>query len=296
MRSIKVDMEHRSLTKVATILSLLVTFVLIVVKLFAYLKTDSISMYSSLFDSLLDMVTSTINFLAVVYAMRPPDETHKFGHDKAEDVATFAQASFIGASGVFISVSAINRLFNPIQVHHGSIGIGVMIFSIIALTSLLLFQRHVTKKTGSSVVEVDALNYAGDLLTNVAIIASIVMSDFLGWTLADPIFAIAIALYLFISGCRIGYNAFNKLVDSEMPHEKRKEISKTAKNHPNIIDIKHLRTRASGLKLFIQFHIEVGKNTTVSEAKAISEEVKIDILQQFPNAEVTISALPSVSS
>ncbi|MCC7260017.1 MAG: cation diffusion facilitator family transporter, partial [Alphaproteobacteria bacterium] len=123
--------HNARLMKLASVLSVGVAGLLIVIKLVAWVKTDSLSLLSSLVDSLLDVASSLVIFVAVRYSLQPPDAEHRFGHGKAEDVASFAQAAFITGSALFIGFEAIGRFLNPRPIEHSTIGIAVMAVSIL---------------------------------------------------------------------------------------------------------------------------------------------------------------------
>ncbi|VAW86270.1 Ferrous-iron efflux pump FieF [hydrothermal vent metagenome] len=283
--------ESERLLKLATRASVTTAVILIIAKLIAYWQTDSVSILASLVDSLMDAAASIINLLAVAYALAPPDEKHRFGHGKAESLAGMAQATFIAGSGLFLIVEAIQRLINPQPIEAFNIGMGVMIFSIIATLILLSIQRHVIAKTNSTAIRADALHYKTDLFTNAAIIAALLLSQF-GWLGVDPLFALAIAAYILYSSWEIGSEAVHDLLDRELPEEKRQQIVDIAKNHPEVRGMHDLRTRLSGRTEFIQMHIELDDELPLIEAHEIADQVEDEIIKAIPTADVVIHLDP----
>ena len=131
--------QMAKLMRWATYASVAVATILIVVKLGAWIATESVSLLSSLVDSLLDAGASLINLFAIYHALQPADKEHRFGHGKAEALAGLAQAAFIAGSGIFVMLEAVDRFFNPRPVINGEFGIGVMVFSIsVSYTHLTL--------------------------------------------------------------------------------------------------------------------------------------------------------------
>ena len=283
--------ESEHLLKLATRASVATAVILIIAKLVAYWQTDSVSILASLVDSLMDAAASIINLLAVAYALAPPDEEHRFGHGKAESLAGMAQATFITGSGLFLIVEAIQRLLNPQPIESFSIGMGVMIFSIIATLILLTIQRHVIAKTNSTAIRADALHYKTDLLTNTAIVIALILSQF-GWLGIDPLFALAIAAYILYSAWEIGADAIHDLLDHELPEEKRKQIIDIAKGHPEVHGMHDLRTRLSGRTEFIQMHIELDDDLPLIEAHEIADQIEDKVLKAIPTADVVIHLDP----
>src|SRR5258708_28900163 len=125
--------------KRATYASVAVASLLIVVKVAGWLLTGSISVLSSLLDSLLDIAASLVNLIAVHHAVTPADREHRFGHGKAEPLAGLGQSAFIAGSAALLAVEALRRMFNPSPIENSQIGIGVMLFSIVVTLGLVAF-------------------------------------------------------------------------------------------------------------------------------------------------------------
>ncbi|MCH7929787.1 MAG: cation diffusion facilitator family transporter [Proteobacteria bacterium] len=284
--------ESARLMKLATRASVAVAGTLIVVKLGAWLLTDSVSILSSLLDSLMDVMASLVNLVAVHHALQPADREHRFGHGKAEPLAGLAQAAFITGSAVLLTIEAVSRLFHPQPVVYAEVGIGVMLFSIALTVGLVAFQRHVVRKTGSTAVGADALHYQTDVLVNGSVIVSLGLSKWLGWHLADPLFAIAIAAYLVRSVWQIAARALDLLMDREFPDEDRARIRDIVLSHSRVKGMHDLRTRSSGIQPFVQLHLELDGDLLLREAHEIADEVEAMIMEAFPGAEVIIHQDP----
>src|SRR5438876_3687584 len=137
------------LRRLATYASVSVATVLIAVKFAAWLETGSVALLSSLVDSLLDVAASIVTLIAVRHAMSPADREHRFGHGKAEALAVLGQSAFISGSAMLLLAEAIRRLISPVSVENARAGIVVIVFSITVTIGLVLFQRHVVRRTGS---------------------------------------------------------------------------------------------------------------------------------------------------
>jgi ferrous-iron efflux pump FieF len=264
---------------------------LIAVKLLAWLWTGSVSMLASLIDSLMDSIASAINLVAVRYSLVPADAEHRFGHGKAEPLAGLAQAGFVCGSAVFLLFHAIDRLRFPHPLRDIQVGIAVMVFSIVVTAGLLTLQRSVIRQTESTAIRADALHYATDLLTNLAVIAGLGLAS-LGWAWADSVFAIGIAAYIFYSAVRIGSEAFQQLMDRELEPEVQQEILAIASAHPDVLGVHDLRTRRSGRLRFVQLHLELDDSLPLIRAHAVADEVEERILALLPHAEVIIHQDP----
>jgi ferrous-iron efflux pump FieF len=290
---IELDKRRQSiLMRAAGAASITVAAALIVLKIWAWVLTDSVALLSSLADSLLDLLASIITFLAVRMAVTPADREHRFGHGKSEGIAGIAQAAIIAASAGFVAFRAVLRLVAPSEVTEPNIGIGIMIVSLVLTTTLVGFQRFVIRRTGSLAISADAAHYRADILTNLAVIAAIIASTRFGWLLADPLLGLVIVALILASAASIAKESIDILLDRELPTEIRQKIAQLALEHPEVLGVHDIRTRSSGSAQFIQFHLELDEEMTLGDVHAISDEVQAAVEREFPTAEVLIHADP----
>jgi ferrous-iron efflux pump FieF len=288
-----IDPNASRLMRLATYASVLVASVLILAKLVAWLATDSVSMLSTLLDSVLDVAASLVNLFAVRHALTPADREHRFGHGKAEPLAALGQSAFVAGSAVLLIVEVVRRFWRPQAVENGEIGILVMMGSIAVTAVLVFFQRHVVRKTGSLAISADRLHYLGDVLVNSAVIVALALTELLGWNWLDPAFGALIAAYILYTAWSIARSSFDMLMDRELPEEERQRIRGIATAHPQVRALHELRTRASGPSIFIQFHLEMAGEMSLYEAHRIADQVENQILAAYPGAEVIIHEDPS---
>jgi ferrous-iron efflux pump FieF len=276
----------------ATYASLCVAGVMIVVKLGAWLTTDSVSLLSSLLDSLLDGAASLVNLVAVRQALIPADREHRFGHGKAEPLASLGQSAFIAGSAVLLLIEALQHALKPTPISNTGIGIGVMVVAIAVTVALVLYQQSVVRRTRSLAVSADELHYRADLVLNGSVIVSLVATSTLGWVYIDPLFGGAIGFWILWGAWNVANRAIVQLMDRELPDAERERIRAIALAHPEVRAVHDLRTRAAGPTAFIQIHLEMDGGLTLSEAHRISDNVEAQILAAFPRAEVMIHQDP----
>ncbi len=284
-------LRRARLLGLATRASVATASLLIAGKLAAWLLTGSVSLLASLVDSLMDVLASTINLFAVRYSLRPADEEHRFGHGKAEALAGLGQATFIAGSAVFLSLQALDRLMHPQPIVDAAVGIGVMVFAILATLGLLAVQRYVIRRTGSTAIKADSLHYFTDLVTNLSIIVALALSS-LGWSGLDPLFALAIAAYILYSAAQIGRDAIALLMDRELPAEVRQRIVELAYRPPEVRGVHDLRTRQAGHIYFVQVHLELDDELSLTRAHAVADSVELAVLREFPGSEVIVHQDP----
>ena len=283
--------EHARLLRLATRASVAVASLLIITKAIAWWLSGSISMLAGLTDSLLDGVTSFLNLLAVHYALRPADDDHRYGHGKAESLAGMAQALFISVSAVLIAFQAFERLKNPEPVGAPWIGIGVIIFSLVMTMALLTLQHRVIKATGSNAVRADSLHYRSDLMLNGSILVALVLAS-VGFPQLDAWFGLGIAVYILWSAIQIARESFAVLMDEELPTDVSENMLALACAVPGVLGAHDLRTRISGNVWFVQLHLELPGQLSLSEAHTISDRAAEAIEKSYPKAEVLVHADP----
>ena len=288
----KVEDKKALLMRRATVASVAVAFTLIGIKFIAYILTGSVALLSSLIDSVLDSLASIVNFIAVRHSLSPADKEHRFGHGKAEPLAGLAQAAFIMGSSLFLIFEAINRFVNPHAILHGDLGIVVMLISLVATIVLVIYQRHVVKQTGSLAIQADSIHYFSDIALNLGVILALFLSTYWNWSLADPLIAMGIAIYIVFSAWRIVKQSLDQLMDRELSDEDRDQIKIIVNEHTGVVSLHELRTRASGKDIFIQTHLDMDARMSLIEAHRISEEVEEKLQAAFPNADILIHQDP----
>jgi ferrous-iron efflux pump FieF len=278
--------------KAAGMASVGAALVLIAIKLYAYVETNSVSMLSSLFDSALDFGASSVNLFAIRQAVTPADAEHRFGHGKAEPLAGLVQVAFILGSSLLLLFEVGQHFLQRQQVRQEGVGIAVMLVSIAVTLALILFQRSVVRRTDSVAVQADSAHYLSDFLANISVIVALLLTRFIGWWWIDPLFGLLVALFIAWTAFSIGRTSLDMLMDREMEDADRERIKAIVRAHPEAADLHELRTRAAGQDRFIQFHLDLAPEISLQEAHRISDEVEAQLMDAFPGAEVIIHQDP----
>jgi len=284
--------ERGTLTTRAALASIAMAIILIALKSYAALQTSSMAMLGSLADSALDLVASLIVLLGVRIAAAPADHEHRFGHGKAEALAALVQVIIITLSAIFIGFRAVQRLINAAQTADAELGIGVSVVAMVLTVALISYQRHVVRRTGSLAIGTDRLHYSSDLLLNGSVIVALGLDQYAGWTGADAVFGLLIALWLAWGAWRASSHALDQLMDREWPDELRARFLSAAKEYPELAGLHDFRTRSSGTHYFAQFHVWVPPEWTVQEAHDRLDRVEEQLQQRFPDTEILIHIDP----
>jgi ferrous-iron efflux pump FieF len=284
--------RSRSLMLSAGIASVSVAIALIVLKAWAWQKTHSVAMLSSLVDSSLDLMASLITLLAIRVSLVPPDREHRFGHGKSEGIAGLLQSVIVLASGTAVAAQAIQRWLSPTLVLEPDFGSAISVVALLLTGGLVAFQHYVVQHTRSLAVSADALHYKSDLLGNAAVLAAMVLSARYGLEIIDPICGLLIALLILFSVRGMIGQTLHVLLDHELPTEDRQRIEAIAFAHPAVLGVHDVRTRSSGHAQFVQLHLELDSGLPLAEVHAISSQVERSLHDAYPRAEILIHPDP----
>ena len=289
----RLHLEDRAkLTRSAAIASIITALFLASLKIWATWKTGSTAMLGSLADTSLDLIASIATLVGVWIAAQPADEDHRFGHGKAEALAAMFQVILIALSAAGIAFRSIQHLAVGQETAAANEGIAVSLIAIAATFGLLAWQRHVIRRTGSLAIRTDNVHYKSDLFLNLAVIAALVLDQYLGFSKADPLFGLGIAAWLAWGAWSAASEAVDHLMDREWPDDRREAFLEVLARHPDIRGVHDLRTRTSGMHDFVQFHMAVDPSLNIKQAHDLMDDVEERLAKEFPGVEVLIHPDP----
>ncbi|MEP7221260.1 MAG: cation diffusion facilitator family transporter [Novosphingobium sp.] len=280
------------LTRSAAFASISVATLLVLLKAWAAWSTGSTAMLGSLADTVLDLIASFATLAGVWVAAQPDDNNHRFGHGKAEALAAMFQVVLIAISALSLGFRAVTQMIAGTRPEAANDGIVVSGIALAATVVLLAWQRHVIRRTGSLAITTDNVHYQSDLLLNVAVIAALALDQYAGIAGADPFFGLMIAAWLGWGAWRASQAAMDQLMDHEWPEEKKRRFVKVLARHPELRGVHDLRTRTSGNRDFVQFHVWVDGDMTVTQAHVVMDEIEAKLLAEFPDVEMLIHPDP----
>ncbi|MDR2724148.1 MAG: cation diffusion facilitator family transporter [Holosporaceae bacterium] len=282
--------SHTDLAKKSVVLGVITSIFLIVLKLGAWILTDSLSMRASMNDSVLDALASFLAYHAIIFSATSFDKEHNFGHEKVEGLMALFQCLFVIYSGIMIFVEAYDSLINPTPVHNSEIGIAIMIISCFAVYQLIYFQKYVASRTESLLVQGETLHYLSDFLVNLCIMISLFVSRY--FLYLDVVCGVVIGGYVLYSALLILKNAIIDLMDESLPPKVREDILKTMTAIDGVKGVKILKTRSAGMKKYIESRILVSAGSSFIKANAIAFEVESSLRNMFDKVDAIVKAEP----
>ncbi|GGD59623.1 cation diffusion facilitator family transporter [Croceicoccus mobilis] len=284
--------RRSALTRSAAFASISVAVLLLGLKIYAAIVTDSAAMLGSLADTALDLVASLSTLVGVWVASQPADANHRFGHGKAEALAALVQVILISISAVGIAARAISQWLGNVRPEEAETGIAVSVIALVATLALLAWQRYVIAHTSSVAIRTDHVHYQSDILLNLGVIAALALDRWIGFSGADPLFALGIAGWLAWNAFQASREAVDHLMDKEWPIEKREKLLELMRGTPGLEGVHDLRTRTSGNQDFAQFHVWVDANMTVKDAHDVMDRIEDELHIGFPDTEFLIHPDP----
>lgn len=277
----------------AAIFSISGALCLAVIKLVIALISGSMAVMASAIDSLLDILMSGVNFMAIRHAEQPPDECHPFGHGKFETLATLFQALVISISGAWIIYEAVRRLSEGRQLDSLGQGIGVLAFSAAVSWLIARHLRRVARETDSSALEADSLHFRMDIYTNLGLMAGLLLIRWFHIHWLDSALSILVASYILHEALQLIKRSMTELLDQELPDDIQLQIHQLISSHSGPLAGYHgLRTRRAGSMKIMDFHLEVCKDMTVAEAHELTDGLEQKIEREIPGANVIIHIEP----
>ena len=216
----------------ASLFAIASAFILAASKFSAGLLSGSMAVVSSGLDSLLDVFMSAMNFWAIRKAAQPPDQSHPYGHGKAENLAAVFQSVVIIFTGSWIIYQAGQKYFLEAAIRYSRLDLGVMILSLVFSFSISRVLGRVGRKTESSALQADALHYTSDLYSNSAAILAIVVTHYTGRMAFDLLFAAVVGLIILFSALQILKSGLLGLMDTRIPEPLERQILESSANFP----------------------------------------------------------------
>jgi cation diffusion facilitator family transporter len=267
-----------SAQKRATIVSSSVAVMLVVVKLAIGIASGSVAVLASAIDSLLDSMVSVFNFFAIKKSEEEFNDTFQYGKGKVQALAGVIEGTVVTISGLYILYESVKKMITGSSTQLLDSSIMVMLFSIIVTYFLVQYLSAVAKKTGNIVIKADALHYKTDLLSNGAVILSLVLVYWSGIDSIDAIAGFAIGIYIIYSAYEIIENGVLILLDRALDKEVVEGIEKIIAKYPEATGYHWLKTRTDGTTNFVEFHLVLHPDMMLLEAHRIANDIEDEIM------------------
>lgn len=268
-------------------ISLLVALGVIVLKVSAYLLTNSISLLSDALESIVNVLGATAAMWALSVAEQPPDDEHAYGHDKAEFFSSGFEGALIMMAAVGISGTALWRLFYPAPLDADWLGIGLAVLTSIINFSLARWLFGAAKKHESIALEADAHHLMSDVVTSVVVVAGVILVGFTQWYWLDPIMAFLVGLNIIRMGWQLIRRSLDGLLDPAFNEDEQQALLGILDQYrDDDVSFHAIRTRKSGVRRFVSLHVLVPGEWSIQRGHELSERIEQALHQSIANLHV----------
>ena len=269
-------MFYKNLThtpKYATLIATFTALCLAVGKLIVGIMSGSVAVLASAIDSLLDVGISIFNFFALKKSEKPANSRFNYGLGKLESLAATFEGLVIALSGVYIFYTSCVKIISSHEIESLQYSLGVMIFSFCATFCLVWYLQKVAKRTNSQVIKADVMHYKVDLLSNGAVLCSLLVISISGFDKLDAILGLVIAVYIMLSAFRLIRESVLLLLDRAIDPHIFARVQEVLANAP-ITSYHALRTRIVGNIIFVDVHLVFHPGITLLEAHRICNTIE----------------------
>ena len=271
--------------------AVVVTLVLTILKIVVWALTSSLSMLSQALDSALDLVALGLVFVAVRIARRPADQSHHYGHAKAENLVAFTQTLFLGSVAIGVTAVAIGRLVSQgEEVSAPWYALALLGASIVidAVRARVLFTA--ARSEQSDALLAGAINVGSDVGTAALALVSLLFVRS-GLVHADSIGGILVAVVVAAAAYRVGRRSVDVLMD-RAPQSQVAAIEAAASSTPGVNETRRVRVRSAGDTLFADVTVAAGRTASLERAHDIAEAVEKQISDAVPGTDVVVHVEP----
>ena len=278
--------------KQVAILAVICGIIIFGIKLVAYFISNSVALLSDALESIVNIAASGLMLFSVCISERAPDSSHKYGHEKVEDISSLIEGIFIIIAAALIVVAAAGRLFEPVELFELNIAIGISMFATALNGALSWMLIRTAKSCGSTALEGDAKHLFSDVISTVGVWIGLFIAQLTGWAFLDSLMAFVVAALVVRVGVGLVLKSSNRLMDQSCEEEEKKIIEVLGRHKFHFIDFHNLKTRRHGNQVYAELHLSVDGSLSVKEAHNLTDHLAEELESEQPNVKLTIHVEP----
>jgi cation diffusion facilitator family transporter len=259
---------------------LLVNLMLVVIKVIAGLASGSVALLADAGHSGADVANNVLVLASLVYARRGADETHPYGHDRAEVLAAIASAFILIGAGLFFGWDSIQKIIVGTP-EPSLLALWVAIGTLVVKLVVAWIEMRIGKKVHSQAIQADARDNLADVLSSVAVIFGVIGAQF-GNSRVDGIAGLVIAFLIVLNAVQIGMKASHELLDHNLDTQTLEAV-RAAANHVPGVCVTAVTGREHGSDVLVELSIEVDPKMTVAQASQLADKVREAVHAEVPS-------------
>ena len=259
-----------------------VNAVLMIMKLLAGYFGRSEAVFADGMESVADFIALGSSMIALRIGSRPFDESHPYGHGKAESISAIIVSLIIFSTGGWILVRSVHAVIDGVYEVPAAMAVAAAFLTIITKEALYRYSITAGKKLGSPAILAVARDHRKDAITSVSTLVG-VTGAFFGLTVMDPLAAGITSLFIFHIGYKTFMDAAHDLMDGKPDDNSMEDIRKIAEGVAGVEYVHEIRCRRSGQYLIVDLKLDMNPEMTVRESHAIARSVKQLIFEHAAN-------------
>ena len=278
--------------KQAAIIALLCGIAIFLFKITAFFISNSVALLSDALESIINIIASGLMFFSISISDRDPDQNHKYGHQKIEDISCLFEGVLVIIAALFIISTGISRISSENYLLELNLGIVISIFATAINFGVSFILLHTAKKTGSIALEGDSKHLMSDVFSSVVVWIGLFFGQLTGLTFIDSLLAFIVAIFVMKMGFDLIFKSSRCLMDSSCINEE-KTIADILKRHKyRFIDFHDLKTRRSGDCVFAELHLSVDSSLTIKEAHDLTDHLENEVKNTCSKINLIIHVEP----
>jgi cation diffusion facilitator family transporter len=268
----------------ATLIGAFANLMLSVVKFIGGVMGNSTALVADALHSLSDLLTDAIVLATHQIGLIPADSNHPYGHGRAENIGSTIVGGVIILAGIWIGYDVWQVIAGGSKLIPTWLAAGAAIFSILVNEGIFHYTRVVGEKTNSPAIIANAWHHRSDAISSVAALIGILGAHY-GYPIMDPLAGGVVALMILKVGYDILTDGLRDLMDTGLSEDQTREIQKIIDDIPEVIKYHDLRSRTLGGEIFMDVHILVDTDLTVTEGHAAAEQVRRNLINAFDRVQ-----------
>ena len=262
------------------------------IKLYSYQISGSVALLSDALESIVNIVASLMMYMSVVISERPPDENHRYGHQKIENLSSLAEGGLILVAGALIAREAVGRLYQPVPLVRLDVALGLSLFATLLNGAISWMLMSKARETGSMALEGDAKHLLSDVVSSLGVAAGLYLGQVFRVPVLDPVMALIVSALVLRLGVGLVWKSGGGLMD-ESCLETEERIRELMDRHGNrFVDYHDLKTRRSGSRVFAELHLSLDGGLSVQEAHDFTDHLEWDVENELPEVDLIIHVEP----
>ena len=260
----------------------------IALKAGAWLVTGSVGLLADAAESIVNLVAAVVALIALKIAVKPADANHNFGHTKAEYFSAAVEGVMIFIAAISIGIFAVQRLLVPQPLEAVGVGLAISVVASVLNGAVALLLIRAGRRHHSIALKADGKHLMTDVWTSAGVLAGIVLVWLTGWDWRDPVIAIAVGVNILFAGYALVQESTAGLMDVSLPEEDNERLRAILSSRAGAeVGFHLMRTRVSGTRQFMEFHLLVPDEWSVKQGHDFLEDLSDEIVSEFPRMTVT---------